>query len=55
MPENAIYTVGDFASDHPRGRYVLGTGKHAVAIVDGDVIDSWDSRGEIPKYYFVKR
>lgn len=55
MPENTIYTVGDFANDHPRGRYVLGTGKHAVAIVDGNVIDSWDSRGEIPKYYFVKR
>lgn len=48
------YTVGDFADDHPHGRYVLGTGNHAVAVVDGEVLDTWDSRNEIPIYYFYK-
>ena len=48
------YTVNDFADDHPHGRYVLGTGTHAVAVVDGVVWDSWDSRNEIPIYYFKK-
>lgn len=48
------YTVADFAADHPKGRYVLGTGTHAVAIIDGDIWDSWHSEHEIPIYYFSK-
>lgn len=47
-------TVAEFAADHPHGRYVLGTGSHAVALIDGNIIDSWDSSQEIPLYYFVK-
>lgn len=47
-------TVSEFAARHPHGRYVLGTGSHAVAVIDGDYIDSWDSGGEIVKYYFTK-
>lgn len=46
------YTVKDFAGDHADGVYVLGTGTHAVAIIDGDYYDSWDSGDEIPMYYF---
>lgn len=48
------YSVDDFANDHPRGKFVLGTGTHAVAVVDGKVLDSWDSRGESPTYFFFK-
>lgn len=48
------YTVNDFADDHPKGAFVLGTGSHAVAVVDGMVLDTWDSRNEIPIYYFYK-
>ena len=48
------YTVEDFADDHKTGRYVLGTGDHAVAIVEGEVLDVFDSRQEIPIYYFYK-
>lgn len=47
-------TVAEFADRHPHGRYIIGTGSHAVAVVDGDIIDSWDSSQEIPLYYFVK-
>ncbi len=46
------YTVGDFAAEHPQGRYVLGTGTHAVGIVDGAVMDSFDSSGLIPLFYY---
>lgn len=46
--------VGEFAEQHKSGRYVLGTGSHAVAVVDGDIIDSWDSSQEIVQYYFAK-
>lgn len=48
------YTVSDFAHDHPVGAYVLGTGTHAVAVVNGVVCDSWDSTQEIPIFYFYR-
>lgn len=48
----ACYTVSQFAEEHPTGSFVLGTGTHAVAIIDGCVYDSWDSRDEVPVYYF---
>lgn len=51
---NPKYTVSDFAEDNPSGAFILGTGKHAVAVVNGNWIDSWDSGQEIPKYYFVR-
>lgn len=54
LPWNPDYTVADFAADHPHGTFVIGTGEHAVAVVNGNVIDSWDSRRQIPRYYFVK-
>ena len=48
------YTVEAFADDHPDGVYVVGTGNHVVTIADGIVYDSWDSRKEIPVYYWSK-
>lgn len=54
LPYNPNYTVSDFAKDHPMGRYILGTGSHAVAVINGDWIDSWNSKDEVPKYYFEK-
>ena len=49
------YTVEDFCTDHPKGTYVLGTGSHAVAVVDGCYYDAWDSGNEIPIYYFERQ
>ena len=49
------YTVRDFCVDHPVGRYILGTGEHVVAVVDGNYYDSWNSGNEIPIYYFERR
>ena len=48
------YTVADFADENRVGAYVLGTGSHAVAVVDGDIYDVWDSSNEIPIFYMKK-
>ena len=48
------YTLKDYCEDHPNGIFVIGTGTHAVAVIDGDYYDSWDSGNVIPIYYFTK-
>lgn len=49
------YTVNDFADEHPKGRYVLGTGSHAVAVVDGISYDTFpEVMDMIPLYYYYK-
>lgn len=48
------YTVRDFCVEHPKGRFVLGTGSHAVAVINGNYVDTWDSGNEIPVYYWVE-
>lgn len=45
-------TVREFARMHPRGVYIIGTGSHAVTVIDGDYYDTWDSGDTIPAYYF---
>lgn len=49
------YSVADFADDHPEGVYVVGTGNHVCTIKDGIVMDSWDSRKEVPVYYWSRK
>ena len=46
------YTIEDFANEHPQGVFVIGTGDHVVTVEDGTIYDSWDSRKEIPVYYW---
>lgn len=48
------YTVGDFATEHPQGTYILALSNHVVCIQDGVIYDSWDSSGEIPLYFWYK-
>lgn len=48
------YTIEDFAREHPNGTYIVATGRHAVAVVDGDWFDSWNSGAEVPIYYYIK-
>lgn len=56
LPDNCpdCYTVADFAQEHPRGLYVLAIGGHVVTVRDGKWLDSWDSGGEVPAYYWIK-
>ena len=48
------YTVREFANDHPRGRYLLKTYGHVIAVVNGDYYDVTDTGDEIPIYYFER-
>jgi len=49
------YTFEDFAIDHPRGIFVLGTGTHVATIRDGILMDSWNSSERVPKYFWYKQ
>lgn len=51
---SCCYSIADFAAEHPNGTYIAATGRHAVAIIDGNYYDSWDSGNEIPIYYYSK-
>lgn len=42
------YTISDFAREHPTGTYIVGTGDHVVAVIDGAYIDSFDSGSMVP-------
>ena len=48
------YSVADFAREHPYGAYILATGTHAIAVVDGDYIDASDSGQLSPLYFYTK-
>lgn len=55
IPADAgIYTVADFASDHPQGTYILAMDGHVVCVADGNWYDSWNSEHELPVYYWCK-
>ena len=47
-------TVDKFAKGHPKGKYLLGTGSHVIAVINGDYYDTWDSGEELPLYYFKR-
>lgn len=45
-------TIKQFCQMFPRGTFIIGTGSHAVAVVDGDYYDSWDSGDQIASYFW---
>lgn len=49
------YTVEDFCKEYLNGVYVLGTGTHAIAVINGDIYDAWDSSNEIPLYFWKRK
>ena len=49
------YTAAEFISDHPKGTYVLGFGKHVATVKDGVLYDSWNSSKEIVQYYWYRK
>jgi hypothetical protein len=54
LPENCpkCVTVRAFCERYPESVYIIGTGSHAVAVMDGDYYDSWDSGDEVPSYFW---
>ena len=50
LPTNCpdCYTVRDFCAENKTGIYILATGSHVVAVVDGNYCDAWDSGDEMP-------
>lgn len=57
LPSNCpiCYTVDDFCREFPNGIYIVATGTHAVACINGDVYDTTDCRNEIVSYYFYDK
>ena len=49
------YTANQFAEDHPKGAFVLCTGVHAIAVIDGCILDIWDSRNETVIFYYEEK
>ena len=52
--KNISETCPDYCRDHKDGVFILGTGTHMVAVINGDYYDAWDSGDELPVYYFEK-
>lgn len=48
------YTIREFCEDNPVGTFIVATGSHVVAVINGNYFDSWDSGNEVPVYYFQK-
>ena len=48
------YTINDFCEEYPQGVYIIGTGSHAVCVIDGTIYDTWQSGDETPIYYYHK-
>ena len=57
LPESCpeCVTVREFCRRFPKGTYVIGTGSHAVCVIDGNYFDMWDSGDETPTYFYRKR
>lgn len=47
-------TVKQFCLANPKGVYTIGTGTHAVTVIDGNYYDIWDSGDEKVLYYFER-
>lgn len=48
------YSVRDFVRDHKKGLFILGDGTHAIAVVDGYYVDTFDSGDRTVLFYFEK-
>lgn len=49
------YRVTDFCWDYPYGEYLIATGTHVIAVIDGNYYDTWDSGDEVPIYFYERR
>ena len=54
LPESCpeCVTIRMFCAMYPMGTYIIGTGSHAVAVIDGHYYDSWDSGDQVPSFFW---
>ena len=45
-------TIKAFCRMYPVGTYIIGTGSHAVAVINGNYYDSWDSGDQVPSFFW---
>lgn len=50
----ACYRLKDFCVDFPVGTFVVCTGTHVIAVIDGSYFDTFDSGDEIVTYYYER-
>ena len=46
-------SIREFADMFAAGVYIIGTGDHAVCVIDGNYYDTWDSGDQIATYFWV--
>ena len=54
LPEYDDITVQEFAYEHPYGTYLLALDSHIVCVVNGTIIDTWNSGKKIVLYFWQK-
>ena len=47
-------TVLEFADAYNKGTYILSLRSHVVAVINGEILDSWNSGNEIALYYWSR-
>lgn len=54
LPQNCprCVTVRAFTEIFPEGIFIIGTGNHAIAVINGNHYDSWDSSDEVPSFFW---
>ena len=45
-------TINEFTKYYPSGVYIIGTGSHAVAVIDGNYFDTWNSGAETVSFFW---
>lgn len=45
-------TIEEFTHYFSAGVYIIGTGYYAVAVIDGNYYDSWDSGNEVATFFW---
>lgn len=45
-------TIDEFTQYYSRGIYIIGTGYHAVAVLDGNFYDTWNSGNELATFFW---
>lgn len=49
------FTIRDFCELYPNGTFILATGGHVVAVIDGNYYDTSDSGDDVPVYYWKRK